>query len=139
MAKNRLRSRFVPGDDPGRSLDLFQDALTTDLDPSGSHGTGEGVYLGSLAGSIDILQRPYLGVPAHNGVLWIDPAMPEALGPISLDCQFRRNELEVEATGNRLQIKSASKAPSDVAIGFRGERRIRCSGESISLNSEDER
>jgi trehalose/maltose hydrolase-like predicted phosphorylase len=103
------------------------------------HALFHPIALGSLAGSIDILQRPYLGVPAHNGVLWIDPAMPEALGPIRFGCQFRRNELEVEATGNRLQIKSASKAPSDVAIGFRGERRIRCSGESISLNSEDER
>jgi trehalose/maltose hydrolase-like predicted phosphorylase len=51
---------------------------------------------------------------------WIDPAMPEALGPVRLGLQFRRNELEVEAAGNRLQIKSASGNPSDVAIGFRG-------------------
>jgi trehalose/maltose hydrolase-like predicted phosphorylase len=108
---------------------------------SGSHGTGEGVHLGSLAGLIDILQRHYLGLRAHNGVLWIDPAMPEALGPVRLVLQFRRNELEVEAAGNRLQIKSASGNPSDVAIGFRGrgERRILRSGGSISLNSKDRR
>jgi trehalose/maltose hydrolase-like predicted phosphorylase len=57
-------------------------------------------------------------------VLWIDPAMPEALGSVRFGLQFRRNELEVEAAGNRLQIKSASGNPSDVAIGFRRERRM---------------
>jgi trehalose/maltose hydrolase-like predicted phosphorylase len=69
-------------------------------------GTGGGVHLGAPAGSIDILQRHYLGLRAHNGVPWIDPAMPEAPGPVRLDLQFRCNELEVEAAGNRLQIKS---------------------------------
>jgi len=65
--------------------------------------------------------------------------MPEALDPVRLHFQFRRNELEVEAAGNRLQIKSASEKPSDVAICFRGERRIQRSGESISLIAMDGR
>ena len=62
--------------DPGSSWARFLVALRSDVDDIQGGTTQEGIHLGVMAGTLDVLQRYYAGAHIRDGVLYFDPLLP---------------------------------------------------------------
>jgi len=100
------------------SWNLFQKALESDVSDIQGGTTSEGIHLGAMAGTVDIVQRCYLGVEVRDGVLWFNPQLPAQLNRVHLFLHYRGHWLDVLATHDRLRIESPRGYEPGVAIGF---------------------
>ncbi len=101
-----VHSWVLARSDRPRSWELCQQALMADLDDSEKGTTAEGIHLGAMAGSVDILQRGYTGIETRDGVLRFNPALPEGLEELSLRLRYRNHLLMVRVGKSRLQLTS---------------------------------
>ncbi|MCZ4602722.1 glycoside hydrolase family 65 protein [Streptomyces sp. Lzd4kr] len=57
---------------------FVQEALKGDIADLQGGTTGEGIHLGAMAGTLDVVQRGLTGLETRGGALWLDPVpMPE--------------------------------------------------------------
>ncbi|WP_457034090.1 glycosyl hydrolase family 65 protein [Kitasatospora sp. P5_F3] len=68
---------------------FFRDALAADRQDLQGGTTSEGIHLGAMAGTVDLLQRCYTGLEIRDDALWLDPRLPHALGHLELDLRYR--------------------------------------------------
>ncbi|MGV3740873.1 MAG: glycoside hydrolase family 65 protein [Burkholderiaceae bacterium] len=108
--------------DPELSWKLYQQVLHTDLNPLKGESIAEGVHLGAMGGSLDILQRRYLGISACADGLHIDPALPAALGRVRLTIHFRGALLHIESCGRNLLVSADASNKREVILFHRESR-----------------
>jgi alpha,alpha-trehalase len=92
-----------------RSWELFTAALESDVGDIQGGTTPEGIHLGAMAGTVDLLQRCYSGLNVGSGALLLNPAVPAQLGAIEFPLLYRGNTLEVHLEGDRARVS----VPSD--------------------------
>jgi trehalose/maltose hydrolase-like predicted phosphorylase len=104
-----------------RSWELFLEALESDIGDIQGGTTPEGIHLGAMAGTVDLVQRAYGGLEARGDVLWLDPVLPEELSELELELRYRGHRLQVIATRDRLVVHSRQGISSPIRLGLRGE------------------
>jgi trehalose/maltose hydrolase-like predicted phosphorylase len=108
--------------DRERAWELFSEALESDLLDLQGGTTSEGVHLGAMAGTVDLVQRAYTGIGTSEEVLWLDPRIPEELHRLRLKIRYRRHwGLEIEITRDRIRITSRPADVHPIWVGIRGE------------------
>jgi trehalose/maltose hydrolase-like predicted phosphorylase len=90
--------------DPARAWGTFRDALVADLDDTQGGTTKEGVHLGAMAGTVDIVTRAFAGVHFRDGALTFDPCLPEELRGVGFGLQYRGQRIDVTLDHARLQL-----------------------------------
>ena len=90
--------------DPSRAWGLFRDALAADLDDTQGGTTQEGIHLGAMAGTIDIVTRAFAGVRTEGDVLVFDPRLPVGLRQARFVVHYRRQRIEVTVDHERLRF-----------------------------------
>lgn len=100
------------------SFELFREALRADLDDTQGGTTGEGIHLGAMAGTLDLLLRGYAGIELRDDVLWLDPALPPDLPALAFEIFYRRQRIHVEVSDAQLRLSVApcQAAPVHVAV-----------------------
>ena len=90
--------------DGERAWAVFREALIADLDDTQGGTTNEGVHLGAMAGTIDILRRAFAGMRMTETGLAFTPRLPRQIEAISfwVHCQGHHLEVLVEQDGVRL-------------------------------------
>ncbi|WP_405015801.1 glycoside hydrolase family 65 protein [Kitasatospora sp. NBC_00070] len=78
--------------DPRASWRFFRDAVAADRQDLQGGTTAEGLHLGAMAGTVDLLQRGYTGLEIRQDALWLDPRLPAALGHLELDLRYRGHQ-----------------------------------------------
>jgi alpha,alpha-trehalase len=114
-----VHSWVLTRSDRAGSWRLFLEALESDVADIQGGTTPEGIHLGAMAGTADILQRAYTGIVVRNGVLWFNPALPEDMGSLHMHIRFRGHSLEIDINRDRLQIRTLPCGAGPVKIGFR--------------------
>jgi alpha,alpha-trehalase len=109
--------------DRTRSWQLFTEALGSDMADVQGGTTPEGIHLGAMAGTVDLIQRGYTDIDSRGDVLWFNPCLPEELVRLRLHIRYRGQPLEVDITSGRLRITGLRCRAQPVKIGFRGEVR----------------
>jgi trehalose/maltose hydrolase-like predicted phosphorylase len=66
--------------------------------------TQEGIHMGVMAGTLDLIQRGYLGTEIRDGVLHFDPKPVGNLDGLSFPMRFRSTPLEVSLEGRKLAV-----------------------------------
>ena len=108
--------------DPQRSWQLFLEALESDLNDIQGGTTAEGIHAGVMAGTIDLVQRCYLGMQTRGDTVWFDPCLPEALSAgLAFRFQYRGNWFSVRATQHSLQVTFDSGWHPPARIGIAGQ------------------
>jgi trehalose/maltose hydrolase-like predicted phosphorylase len=79
--------------DPESSWDRFLVALDSDAGDIQGGTTKEGIHLGVMAGTLDLMQRSYAGTYIHDDVLCFDPRLPSRLNDLSFSMQFRETPI----------------------------------------------
>jgi trehalose/maltose hydrolase-like predicted phosphorylase len=90
--------------DPESSWERFLVALRSDVDDIQGGTTKEGIHLGVMAGTLDVVQRYYAGTQIRDGALYFDPRLPAALGDLSFPMQFRQTPIQVTLSDDQLTL-----------------------------------
>jgi trehalose/maltose hydrolase-like predicted phosphorylase len=116
--------------DPESSWDRFLVALRSDLDDIQGGTTKEGIHLGVMAGTLDVMQRCYAGIRIRNEALYFDPRLPGELGGLSFPIQFRETPILVMVSGDRLTLAVHPESASHpIRAGLPGDVRELCPGD----------
>jgi beta-phosphoglucomutase family hydrolase len=104
--------------DRAHSWSLFEEALKADLDDTQGGTTREGIHLGAMAGTADMVLRCYAGVEARADALWLQPVLPPEIGRVSFQILYRGQPVEVELTHHyaRLRLLPCSADPITVRL-----------------------
>lgn len=67
--------------------------LSLEIDVADLQGgtTSEGIHLGAMAGTVDIVQRCFTGIEVKDNILWVNPQIPKEIGTLTLPMHFRQN------------------------------------------------
>jgi len=106
--------------DPESSWERFLVALHSDADDIQGGTTKEGIHMGVMAGTLDLVQRNYAGTHVYDGVLHFTPQLPTRLSSLSFSMQFRGTQIQVTLTGRRLTLAvhpEGGSRPVKVAVG----------------------
>jgi trehalose/maltose hydrolase-like predicted phosphorylase len=106
--------------DAGGSWERFLTALESDVGDVQGGTTKEGIHLGVMSGTLDLVQRSYAGTQIRDGVLYFDPRLPPRLGGLSFAMQFRGTPILVTLTDGRLTLtahREGVRRPISVGVG----------------------
>jgi trehalose/maltose hydrolase-like predicted phosphorylase len=110
--------------DPESSWDRFLVALRSDVDDIQNGTTKEGIHLGVMAGTLDVVQRYYAGTQIRDDALVFDPRLPAGLGDLSFPIQFRGTPIQVTFAGGRLMLAVRPEGASEpIRAGMPGDVR----------------
>ncbi len=90
--------------DQQKSWENFETVLKSDFEDIQGGTTPEGIHLGAMAGSLDLVQRGFLGLEVAEDALWINPPILERLKKISLRVQYRRHWIAISLDDKKLTI-----------------------------------
>jgi trehalose/maltose hydrolase-like predicted phosphorylase len=107
--------------DRRRSWELFLQALNSDVADIQGGTTHEGIHLGSMAGTLDLVQRCFGGVAPRGDVLWIDPALPDELPALRFRIHYRGHRIDIQTTHDRLFVGVLPALAAPIRVGFDGE------------------
>jgi trehalose/maltose hydrolase-like predicted phosphorylase len=110
--------------DPESSWERFLIALRSDADDIQGGTTKEGIHVGVMAGTLDVMQRCYAGTYVRGDVLYFDPRLPAQLDGLSFPIQFRETPILVSVTGEQLTLAVHPESVSrPVGAGVPGDVR----------------
>jgi trehalose/maltose hydrolase-like predicted phosphorylase len=116
--------------DPESSWERFLVALHSDADDIQGGTTKEGIHLGVMSGTLDLVQRCYAGSFVRDGVLYFDPRVPSQLGGLSFPMQFRETSIQVTLAGGRLTLAARPEGVNHpIRVAAYGDVRELCPGE----------
>ena len=114
---------ILAGLDPESSWERYMVALESDVGDVQGGTTQEGIHMGVMAGTLDLIQRGYLGTDIQDGVLHFDPKPVGNLDGLSLPMKFRGTLLQIELQGNELTVAvQADGSPVEVRVGDATEK-----------------
>ena len=117
--------------DRKRSWEFFEDALESDVSDIQGGTTAEGIHLGAMSGTVDLVQRAFAGVVVRDDVLHFDPALPEELGELRFSLHFRGHRMDVHVSRDQMEIVNRPTGADPIEIGLRGEIRRLHAGETV--------
>ena len=110
--------------DPPSSWERFLVALRSDAEDIQGGTTKEGIHMGVMAGTLDLIQRSYAGTYIRDGVLCFDPRLPAPLGSLSFSMQFRQTPIQVTLTPGQLTLALHAEGGSrSVTVAVRDDTR----------------
>ncbi len=119
-----VHSWVLARSDRAQSWRLFVEALESDVADIQGGTTGEGIHLGTMAGTVDLAQRSFTGMVLRDDVIWFDPLLPDEISRLEMRLRHRAHlGVRVELTRDRLTI-SAPSTPDGaplLKVGVRGE------------------
>ncbi|MCT1366440.1 beta-phosphoglucomutase family hydrolase [uncultured Kocuria sp.] len=123
--------------DPRHSWSVYQDALMADLDDTQGGTTQEGIHLGAMCGTLDVVQRAYAGVQVLTDCIQLDPSMPEELRSVGFEVQYHGQLLDVFLDSTRIRVAARSERASDVKVRIGGNDTVLRGGDSCEYLLED--
>jgi trehalose/maltose hydrolase-like predicted phosphorylase len=116
--------------DPESSWERYMVALESDVGDVQGGTTQEGIHMGVMAGTLDLIQRSYLGTEIRDGVLRFDPKLVGNLDGLSFPMRFRGTLIEVSLQGGTLTLAVQDDGLGrPIKIGVGDEERELSSGE----------
>lgn len=104
-----------------RSLGYFAEALQSDVADIQQGTTAEGVHLGAMAGTIDLVQRAVMGLETTGDVLRFSPQLPEEMERVEMRIRYRGQQLDLRLTTDALTVSGRDYHVAPIMIGVRDE------------------
>ena len=100
------------------SWHLFKEALESDISDIQGGTTAEGIHLGAMAGTVDLIQRCYAGGETRQDRLQLNPYLPSELKELRFDILYRQHWLDLIITQSRLTLKARPSTALPIKVGF---------------------
>jgi trehalose/maltose hydrolase-like predicted phosphorylase len=98
----------------------FREALESDLGDVQGGTTKEGIHMGVMSGTLDLLQRSYAGSSVRDGVLHFEPRLIDRLDGLAFSMQFRGTSIRISIKGHELTALAQAegfRSPVRIAVG----------------------
>ncbi|WP_277210689.1 glycoside hydrolase family 65 protein [Isoptericola croceus] len=115
--------------DRSASWRYFREALDSDVADTQGGTTAEGIHLGAMAGTVDLVQRCYTGLELAGGVLRLDPRLPDELEALEL----RIRGITVRCDHAGVRIGMARSRQRTIIVALDGDRRVLAPGETWAV------
>jgi alpha,alpha-trehalase len=102
-----------------KSWHLFETARESDISDIQGGTTSEGVHLGAMVGSVDLVQRCYTGMETRDGALWLNPYLPRQLRELQYDVRYRLHRLTINVSHESIRISAGESNATPIAIVVR--------------------
>ena len=116
--------------DRRRAMRYFSEALQSDVSDIQQGTTAEGVHLGAMAGTVDLVQRVSTGLEAAGDVLRLDPRLPQGLSRLDMRVRYRGHSLDLKLTREALTIHGHERGLSPIRVQVNGEPHDFAGGET---------
>jgi alpha,alpha-trehalase len=114
-----VHSWVMARSDRKRSWKFFLKALQSDINDIQGGTTREGIHLGAMAGSVNILQEAYMGIKTRGNILWVNPELPEVLEKLEMQVRYRGSTLAFETTQEMCKITLLCSPENTFKFGFK--------------------
>ena len=104
--------------DRERSWEFLLNALESDIADVQGGTTAEGIHLGAMAGTVDLVVRGYTGMVTRDGVLWLDPRLPVELSALEFSVHYRGQRLEIAIDRGHLRVRSRPGLAAPIRVGL---------------------
>jgi alpha,alpha-trehalase len=105
--------------DRSRSWDHLMMSLESDVADVQGGTTREGIHLGAMAGTVDIVQRAYMGLAARDDCLWFDPGLPDEVISLDTELHYRDHRIRVEVRPDVFRLTTRPGTAAPIRVGFR--------------------
>ncbi|KUO17717.1 glycoside hydrolase family 65 protein [Streptomyces dysideae] len=96
-----------------------QEALQGDIADVQGGTTGEGIHLGAMAGTLDLVQRGLTGLETRGGALWLDPVPLPELSSYGFALRYQGHwgvRLRLERELLQIEVPSSDASPIDLRL-----------------------
>jgi trehalose/maltose hydrolase-like predicted phosphorylase len=104
--------------DREESYHIFQESLKSDFEDIQGGTTAEGIHLGAMAGTVDMIQRCYTGLEIRGGILWLNPRLPREIKGFNMRIRYRGHWIWLHFTQRRVEVSFESGRSPQIQIGF---------------------
>ncbi|MGW8311921.1 MAG: glycoside hydrolase family 65 protein [Desulfuromonadales bacterium] len=118
------------------SWQMFKQALHSDIDDIQGGTTPEGIHLGAMAGTVDLLQRGYTGIETRGDALRLNPCLPRELRHLRMRLRYRGHSLELEVSTERLSVSCLESGLEPVKLSCCGDEVTIRGGQTLSWDLE---
>jgi trehalose/maltose hydrolase-like predicted phosphorylase/beta-phosphoglucomutase-like phosphatase (HAD superfamily) len=108
-------------------------ALNSDVADIQGGTAAEGIHLGAMAGTIDIVLRCLTGMLARGDTLRFDPALPAEVRQLRFSVHYRGNRLYVILASDRMSVICRPGRAEPITVMVRGDTRQLGPGESTEF------
>lgn len=123
---------------PDKAWDLFLTALRSDVSDIQGGTTAEGIHLGAMAGTVDLVQRCFTGLDVRDDALHFDPVMTDRLRSMKLKLRWKAHWIDLVLSGGELTLRAHPGWPHPVPVVVRGAKHSLKPGERRSFTLADE-
>ena len=102
--------------DRPRSMNFFAEALQSDTSDIQQGTTAEGVHLGAMAGSVDLMQRVSTGIEVRGDVLRLNPELPQEMKRLDMRIRYRGHSLDLRLTRGSLRVRGRDGAAAPISL-----------------------
>ncbi len=92
--------------DPESSWERYKVALESDIGDVQGGTTSEAIHMGVMAGTLDLVQRGYMGSEIRDGVIYFKPKLTDKLEGLSFSMRFRDTPMDVKLEDGKLTVSA---------------------------------
>jgi len=119
--------------DRSQSWQLFCEALHSDVDDIQGGTTAEGIHLGAMAGTIDLLQRCYAGLELTHDVMRLNPVLPSELAPLTFSVRYRSHLVHLAIDADHTTVRMDTDEGAPIVVEHAGVRHDLAPGHTLTL------
>jgi alpha,alpha-trehalase len=116
-----VHSWVLARSDREASWGFFKAALESDISDIQGGTTKEGIHLGAMAGTVDLIQRGYTGLETREDVLRVDPALPSEIESIKLEVRYRGQWVRLEILPEMMTIITDPSEDGAIFVSYGDE------------------
>ncbi|MEU8568212.1 glycosyl hydrolase family 65 protein [Streptomyces pathocidini] len=118
----------------GEAWTFVREALEGDVADLQGGTTGEGIHLGAMAGTLDLVQRGLTGLETRDDALWLDPVPLPELSEYGFSLRYRGHwGVDMRLRHGRLRIKVPASCEPPIRVMLSGRSLTVAPGESFTL------
>lgn len=131
-------SRLVHGwvaarTDRSASWALFAEALEADLSDTQGGTTREGVHLGAMAGTVDMVIRCFAGVETRKDRLRLNPRLPKELPGVHFQVRFRHQTIDIDITHQEVTVTLPGSSSQPIQLFVEGREETMAPGDTSTV------
>jgi trehalose/maltose hydrolase-like predicted phosphorylase/beta-phosphoglucomutase-like phosphatase (HAD superfamily) len=125
--------------EPAQAWRFLLGVLESDVADVQGGTTAEGIHLGAMAGTVDIVLLCLTGMRAHGYTLRFDPRLPTEIKHLRFSVHYRGHRVDVMLADDRMSVSCRPSAASPIKIGVRDETRELAPGMQAEFRLERDR
>ncbi|EMR02257.1 glycoside hydrolase family 65 protein [Cesiribacter andamanensis] len=116
--------------DQQKSWKNFEQVLVSDFCDIQGGTTPEGIHLGAMAGSVDLVQRCYCGLEVENNLLHVTPSLPASMPEVQMRVQYRGHWLRLQINQQQLSICLEEGHTTELEVVVMGTKQLLRQGQA---------